>query len=263
VATGLVAVLFQPLRAWLQREVNRLLYGQRDEPYTVITRLSQRLEGTLAPDAVLSTIVDTVAQALKLPYVAILLKQEDTFQLAASAGELVGDPLILPLVYQKDTIGQMRLAPRTLGEPFTPADRRLLDELARQAGLAAHAVQLTADLQRAYEHLEQRVAERTRELSSLLELYAAWRGLTRHRISASERLGTLPSYPAIAVFICALGLVSFVVRIWWPMGWFFQPLPGLEVAYLPQYLSLYILGLVASRRNWFVALSPGWPGTGR
>ncbi len=170
VATGLVAVLFQPLRAWLQRSVNRLLYGQRDEPYTVITRLSQRLEATLAPDAVLSTIVETVAQALKLPYVAILLKHEDTFRLAASAGELVGEPLILPLVYQKDVIGQLRLAPRTPGEPFTPADRRLLDELVRQAGLAAHAVQLTADLQRSYEQLEQRVQERTRELSSLLEI---------------------------------------------------------------------------------------------
>jgi signal transduction histidine kinase len=170
VATGLVAVLFQPLRAWLQRSVNRLLYGQRDEPYSVITHLSQRLEATLAPDAVLSTIVETVAQALKLPYVAILLKQENTFQLSASAGELVGEPLVLPLVYQAETIGQMRLAPRTPGEPFTPADRRLLDELARQAGLAAHAVQLTADLQHSYEQLEQRVAERTRELSSLLEI---------------------------------------------------------------------------------------------
>jgi signal transduction histidine kinase len=170
VATGLVAVLFQPLRAWVQRGVNRLLYGQRDEPYSVITRLSQRLEGTLAPDAVLSTIVETVAQALKLPYVAILLKQEDTFRLSASAGALVGEPLILPLVYQAETIGHMRLAPRTPGEPFTPADRRLLEELVRQAGLAAHAVLLTADLQRSYEQLEQRVQERTRELSSLLEI---------------------------------------------------------------------------------------------
>jgi signal transduction histidine kinase len=169
-ATGLVAVLFQPLRAWVQRSVNRLLYGQRDEPYSVITQLSQRLEATLAPEAVLSTIVETVAQALKLPYVAILLKQEDTFRLAASAGALVGESLVLPLVYQAETIGQMRLAPRTPGEPFTSADRRLLDELARQAGLAAHAVQLTADLQRSYEQLEQRVQERTRELSSLLEI---------------------------------------------------------------------------------------------
>jgi signal transduction histidine kinase len=192
-ATGLVAVLFQPLRALLQRGVNRLLYGQRDEPYAVITQLSQRLEGTVAPDAVLSTIVETVAQALKVPYVAILLKQEnpsypvgndasassathssdrkeDTFQPAASAGALVGEPLVLPLVYQAETIGQLRLAPRTPGEAFTPADRHLLNELARQAGLAAHAVQLTADLQRSHEQLEQRVEERTHELTTLLEV---------------------------------------------------------------------------------------------
>ena len=170
VATGLVAVLFQPLRALLQRGANRLLFGQRDEPYAVITRLSQRLEAQLSPEAVLSTIVETVAQALKLPYVAILLKQEGTFRLAASAGAPVGEPLALPLVYQREMIGQLRLAARTPGEAFTPADRRLLEELARQAGLAAHAVQLTVDLQRSYEQLEQRVAQRTRELSSLLEI---------------------------------------------------------------------------------------------
>ncbi|HSH82244.1 MAG TPA: hypothetical protein VLA19_27265 [Herpetosiphonaceae bacterium] len=32
VATGVVAVLFQPLREQLQRAVNRLMYGERDEP---------------------------------------------------------------------------------------------------------------------------------------------------------------------------------------------------------------------------------------
>ena len=170
VATGLIAVLFQPLRAFLQRGVNHLLYGQRDEPYTVITRLSKRLEVTLAPDAVLSTIVETVAQALKLPYVAILLKQEDTFALAARYGQPVREPLILPLIYQAETVGQLHLAPRSPGEALTPADRRLLDELVRQAGLAAHAFQLTADLQHSREQLEQRVEERTRELSSLLEI---------------------------------------------------------------------------------------------
>lgn len=153
IATGLVAVLFQPLRNILQRGVNRLFYGQRDEPYIVITRLSRRLKETLEPEAILSTIVETVAQALKLPYVAILWKQEETFQLAASYGALAGEPLTLPLVYQAETIGQLQLAPRAPGETFTPADIRLLDELARQAGLAAHAVWLATDLQRARERL--------------------------------------------------------------------------------------------------------------
>ena len=70
-ATGLVAVLFQPLRARLQRGVNRLMYGERDDPYAVLSRLWSRLEATLVPEKVLPTIVETVALALKLPYAAI------------------------------------------------------------------------------------------------------------------------------------------------------------------------------------------------
>jgi len=45
--------------------------------------------------------------------------------------------------------------------------------------------------------------------------------------------------------------VTFVVRIWWPAGWVFQLLPGLKIGYLPQYAVCYLLGLVASRHNWF------------
>ena len=62
-----MAVLFQPLRLRLQRGVNHLLYGQRDEPYTVLARLGQRLEASLAPHAVLPAIVQNVREALKLP----------------------------------------------------------------------------------------------------------------------------------------------------------------------------------------------------
>ena len=44
VATGLVAVMFDPLRTRLQRAVNHLLYGERDDPATAVARLAQRLE---------------------------------------------------------------------------------------------------------------------------------------------------------------------------------------------------------------------------
>jgi len=61
-ATGLVAVFFQPLRARLQRLINRLMYGERDDPHAVLSRLGRRLEATLALEAILPTIVETVAQ---------------------------------------------------------------------------------------------------------------------------------------------------------------------------------------------------------
>ena len=163
-ATGLVAVLFQPLRWLLQQGVNRLLYGQRDEPYAVITRLSQRLEETLVPGAILPIIVETVAQALKLPSAAIELARDETFEVVASYGKLAGDALTLPLSYQGEIIGQLHLSSRTPGEAFTPSDRRLLDELARHAGLAAHAVRLSTDLQRSRERIVTAREEERRRL---------------------------------------------------------------------------------------------------
>jgi signal transduction histidine kinase len=147
-ATGLVAVVFHPLGSRLQRAVNRLMYGDRDDPYRVLTRLGQRLEATLAPEAVLPTIVETVAQALKLPYAAIALKQDGEFVMMASSGTAPSEVIRLPLVYQSEPVGELRLSPRAPGESFTPADRVLLEDLARQAGIAAHAVRLTADLKR-------------------------------------------------------------------------------------------------------------------
>jgi signal transduction histidine kinase len=163
-ATGLVAVAFQPLRGRLQRGVNRLMYGERDDPYAVVSRLGRRLEATLAPDTVLPTVVETIAQALKLPYAAILLKEGEDFRTATSYGSPRGEPETLPLVYQREEIGRLLIAPRAPGERFSDADKRLLEDLARQAEVAVHAVRLTSDLQRSRERLVATREEERRRL---------------------------------------------------------------------------------------------------
>jgi signal transduction histidine kinase len=199
-ATGLVAILFQPLRARLQRGVNHMMYGERDDPYAVLSRLSQQLKTTLAPTAVLPNIVETVAQTLKLPYVALALTHGNRLEIAAAYGRPGGDPVQLPLVYQAETVGQLLVAPRAPSEAFTPAERRLLEEIAVQAGVAAHAVRLTADLQRSRERLiTAREEERRRlrrdlhdglgpQLASLRLTLAAALELLRHDVDAAERL---------------------------------------------------------------------------
>lgn len=163
-ATGLIALLFQPLRTYLQRGVNRLMYGERDDPYAVLSRLGQRLEAALAPEAVLPSVVETVAQALKLPYVAIALKQDEEMVVTAAYGFAVDDPVTLPLVYQGESVGQLLLAPRRPAESLTAADWRLLQSIAHQVGVAAHAVRLTADLQRSRERLVMAREEERRRL---------------------------------------------------------------------------------------------------
>jgi len=149
---------------------------------------------------VLPTIAEAVAQTLKLPYVAIVLRQDDHLEIAAAHGQHTDDPIQLPLVYQTETVGQLLVAPRTPGEAFTLAERRLLEDIALQAGVAAHAVRLTADLQRSRERLiTAREEERRRlrrdlhdglgpQLASLTLTLAAARELLRHDVDAADRL---------------------------------------------------------------------------
>lgn len=152
-AAGLIAVLFQPIRTRLQRGVNRLLYGDRDDPYAVLSRLGERLGGALTHDAVLPTITETVAQALRLPYAAITVLRHNQMAIGSCYGSPVANPTVWPLLHQGEPVGELLLGPRSTGEAFGSADRKLLDDLARQAGVAVHALQLTADLQRSRERL--------------------------------------------------------------------------------------------------------------
>ncbi len=84
--------------------------------------------------------------------------------------------------------------------------------------------------------------------------YVAWRALTRNWTSSSMSRSSLPGYLGIGIFILALAAVSYLVRIIIPLGKSVSEFPTL--AYLPQYLSFFVLGAVASRHNWFRIL-PG------
>lgn len=166
VATGIVAVAFAPLRNRLQRGVNRLMYGERDEPYRLLTRLGRQLESTLHPSSALALTVETVALALKLPYVAIALDRAGRLQTVAEYGDVRPESHRVPLVYAGDPIGELVVASRAPGEVFTPADLRLLHDLARQIGVAAHAVALAADLEQARLRLVTERGEERRRLGS-------------------------------------------------------------------------------------------------
>jgi two-component system, NarL family, sensor kinase len=145
-ATALVAVGFQPLRERWQRAVDRRLYGERGEPVRVLARLGERLEVTAEPRRLLPTLVETVADALKLPYVAIVLEGEG--RPAAEYGRPLPIALQLPLTAEGIPVGRLLVAARDPGEELSGADRELLTTIARQAGSAVHALRLTRDLQR-------------------------------------------------------------------------------------------------------------------
>ena len=152
VATGVIAVLFQPLRERVQRAIDRLLYGRRHEPYAVLSELGRRLEATLASDALIEALVGTVRESLRLSYTAIALRIGDETRVAAASGIPSDEPLQIALTHQGEVVGALLLSPRR-GEELTSADQALLDDLARQAGVVVHAVRLTTELRQANAHL--------------------------------------------------------------------------------------------------------------
>lgn len=198
-ATGLVAVAFQPARARVQQAVDRLIFGERDDPYAVLSRIGHRIEDTLSATDLLPQIVRTTAEALRLPYVALFLDRTGGRELVASTGVASPATLQLPLVYQGQALGVLEVAQRSPGDAFSAADRRLLEDLARQVGIAAHTVTLADELQRSREAIiSSREEERRRlrrdlhdglgaQLAALIMQTSGIRANVRHDPEAAER----------------------------------------------------------------------------
>jgi glucan biosynthesis protein C len=88
--------------------------------------------------------------------------------------------------------------------------------------------------------------------------YTLWRALAKNRIAPSVRETSAPGYLQLGILILALALVSYLFRMIIPLGksvsLFVDFLSFPTIAYLPQYLSFFVLGTLASRHEWLRTL---------
>jgi signal transduction histidine kinase len=187
-------LIFQPLRERLQRVVNRLMFGERDDPLAVLSSLSKRLEGASDPEAILPSLVETVGQALKLPYVAIEVLNGKSTHIVAFYGESQDTTEQLPLIHQTEQIGHLVFARRSPRESFNEADYKLLRNIARQTGAAVYAAKLTSDLRRSRQQLVTAREEERRRLRRDLHdgLGPTLAGLTLRIDAARNKLRSDP-----------------------------------------------------------------------
>ena len=78
--------------------------------------------------------------------------------------------------------------------------------------------------------------------------YVAWRMATKNRVEHSATNPGTPTYRTIAAFILVLALANYLLRIVIPLSRYVFGFPTL--AYLPQYISFFIIGMMAHHRNW-------------
>ncbi|MFS0862806.1 sensor histidine kinase [Fredinandcohnia sp. 179-A 10B2 NHS] len=164
ITAGIIAVCFHPIKEKLQMLVNRLIYGESDNPYAILSRLNLVLEAVRDTDSVLPNVAKTISHALKIPYVAIQLKEKEGLHTIAEVGEPLPICLNIPLVHQGQEMGSFILSHRSSTEPYRQSDKNLLQDLARQVGILAHSIMLHKDLQLSRQQLVNAREEERRRL---------------------------------------------------------------------------------------------------
>jgi hypothetical protein len=82
-------------------------------------------------------------------------------------------------------------------------------------------------------------------------LYVFWRAIFKNQ---TPKKYTAPDSGRILAFAAGLGILSFLVRIIFPIGWILKPV-GFQLGHFPQYVVMFIIGLIASQNNWLDQLS--------
>jgi signal transduction histidine kinase len=164
IATGILAVLFAPIRDHLQRGANRLVYGERQQPYEVMRTLGAHLESTFGSEHVLPAIAETIVKSLKFPYVSITLQRANDFAFAAEYGRQRQHVIDLPLYHQAKLVGYLSVCLRDGEKEMAEQDQELLSHIALWLGPVAQASTLTQELRQSHARLVSARAEERRRL---------------------------------------------------------------------------------------------------
>ncbi len=154
-AGAAVAAILLPAERVAQRAAQRLLFGQRDDPYRVLVQAGRHVEAIRDPLAVLPQLVETLVTALRVPSAAIEFGRPGSDRpLRFAAGRATTEPpQEYAMVAHGSRVGTLAVAPRQPGGRFSTAESRLLQDLAAQAALAAEACRASLELQSAREQL--------------------------------------------------------------------------------------------------------------
>ncbi|HZD16936.1 MAG TPA: GAF domain-containing sensor histidine kinase, partial [Actinomycetota bacterium] len=181
VAAALVALAFQPVRRWARRVSDRLVYGDRATPYEVLSEFSQRVAGSFGIDDVAPRMATILGEGTASQRAEVWLRVgpglrrvaawppgngSPTAPLPTTGDELPAFPganAAVAVRHRGELLGALTVRkPRS--EPLTPTEERLVEDLARQAGLVLRNARLVEDLRGSRERLVRAQDEERRRL---------------------------------------------------------------------------------------------------
>jgi signal transduction histidine kinase len=150
-----VAVVLALTRRWFERTANWIAFGEQANGYELASRFLTRMATTLDVDEVLPRLAETAARSVgsRRGEVRVWLADGNTWRQTWPADAAQGQSdVVVPVRHGGDAVGQMVVSVDTAD--LTPADRRLLDQLAGPAGLALSTVRLTHALRQQAAEIE-------------------------------------------------------------------------------------------------------------
>jgi signal transduction histidine kinase len=201
IAAAVVALAFQPARRGAQRLANRLVYGERATPYEVLAQLGDRLAGEYAADDVLDRIATALAGGIGADRVVVWLNSGGELRpaavwpegapaapIAASVAALTATEdgmRSFPVRLQGEILGAIGVH-KPASEPLTPADEKLVGDLAAQAGLVLRNARLIEELRASRRRLIEAQDEERRKIERNLH-----DGAQQQLVALTVQLGLL------------------------------------------------------------------------
>ena len=127
IAAAAVAVAFSPLRARIQRALDRTFFRIAYDPAAVLASFSGQAQDMSEREGVVAACLEAIEQALH-PHSAAVVTTPETAE-----PEDVAEAF--PLLVKGEPIGRLVLGPKKSGLPYTAGDRDLVMSLAQQLAL--------------------------------------------------------------------------------------------------------------------------------
>jgi two-component system NarL family sensor kinase len=150
IATLLIAVAFHPVRVWLQRAVDRAIYGARRDPVRAVAAVGERLsEVGVVGGAGLDGVLEALVRVMRFPWAAVVVGGVEI----ASFGEPPAGRHATPLLRGEETLGELVIGLRTGEARLSGNDARVLELLAAPIAAAVQAATLAEELRRTREQV--------------------------------------------------------------------------------------------------------------
>ena len=212
-ATAVVAIAFSPVKERVERVANRLVYGKRVTPYEALAEFTDKVATSYETAEVAPAMAATIAEGTGAAQAHVWLVLGRELVRAAAHPEDERTPpavpldglkdtlpdvpdvdLIVPVVHRGELLGGLSLN-RSKGEGPSSADRKLLSDLASQAGIVLRNTRLTAELKA---RLDQ-ISDQAEEIRRSRQRIVATQDQERRRLERDIHDGAQQHLVALAV----------------------------------------------------------------